>query len=53
MRSGQWKIILRGQQLAVQRVIYLTAGSPETIVVTATSTVVVGITSTPAAISMP
>lgn len=51
MRTGQWKILLQGRQLAVQRVLYLTVGTPETVVVTATPTVVVGITSTPAAIS--
>ncbi|KAI1344678.1 hypothetical protein F5Y15DRAFT_756 [Xylariaceae sp. FL0016] len=49
MPSGQWKIIISGTKMAVQRVITLTAGTPETVVITATPTVVIGLTSTPAA----
>ncbi|KAI8624811.1 hypothetical protein F5Y19DRAFT_480190 [Xylariaceae sp. FL1651] len=49
MSSGQWKIIISGVYVAVQRVITLTSGTPSTVVVTATPTVVIGVTSTPAA----
>ncbi|KAI0528232.1 hypothetical protein F5B22DRAFT_27530 [Xylaria bambusicola] len=47
MSSGQWKIVLSGTNVAVQRVINLTLVSPSTVTVTATPTVIVGITSTP------
>ncbi|KAK7917328.1 hypothetical protein PG985_010936 [Apiospora marii] len=36
MWTGQWRIILSGRQIAVQRVINLTVGKPETVVVTHT-----------------
>ncbi|KAK7973077.1 hypothetical protein PG996_007306 [Apiospora saccharicola] len=52
MRTGQWRIILSGRQLAVQRVINLTVGKPETVVITATPTITIGITSTPEAITV-
>ncbi|KAI1868842.1 hypothetical protein JX265_006821 [Neoarthrinium moseri] len=52
MPSGQWKIILSGQQVAVQRVITLTAGLPTTVTVIATPTVIVGVTSTPKAVTV-
>ncbi|KAI0811479.1 hypothetical protein GGR55DRAFT_643292 [Xylaria sp. FL0064] len=48
MSSGQWKIIISGANVAVQRIINLTLVSPSTVIVTATPTVIVGITSTPA-----
>ncbi|KAK8099084.1 uncharacterized protein PG998_012325 [Apiospora kogelbergensis] len=51
MWTGQWRIILSGRQIAVQRVINLTVGKPETVVITATPTITVGITSTPVAIT--
>ncbi|KAK7946830.1 uncharacterized protein PG986_011151 [Apiospora aurea] len=35
MWTGQWRIILSGRQIAVQRIINLTVGKPETVVVTA------------------
>ena len=34
MRSGVWRIIVSGNQLAVQRSITLTVGIPQTVVVT-------------------
>jgi hypothetical protein len=34
MRSGVWKIIVSGDQIAVQRSITLTVGIPQTVVVT-------------------
>ncbi len=34
MKSGVWKIIVSGNQLAVQRSITLTVGIPQTVVVT-------------------
>ncbi|SPO06605.1 uncharacterized protein DNG_09295 [Cephalotrichum gorgonifer] len=49
MTSGQWKIQIAGNQIQVQRTINLTVGFPETETVTATPTVVIGITSTPSA----
>ncbi|KAH9885160.1 hypothetical protein F4778DRAFT_513572 [Xylariomycetidae sp. FL2044] len=49
MASGTWKIILSGQNIGVQRTISLAVGSPETITVTITPTVIIGITSTPPA----
>ncbi|GAP83102.2 hypothetical protein SAMD00023353_0401010 [Rosellinia necatrix] len=49
MFSGQWKIIISGTGVAVQRVINLTSVAPSTVIVTATPTVTVGITSTPKA----
>lgn len=49
MQSGTWRIILQSSQIAVQRVITLTVGVPQTTVVTATPTVTLGITSTPKA----
>ncbi|KAK6839884.1 hypothetical protein PG989_015750 [Apiospora arundinis] len=52
MWTGQWRIILSGRQIAVQRVINLTVGKPETVVITATPTITVGITSTPQAITV-
>ncbi|KAI0873238.1 hypothetical protein GGS24DRAFT_404933 [Hypoxylon argillaceum] len=47
MPSGQWKIIISGANVAVQRVINLTSVISSTVVVTATPTVIIGITSTP------
>ncbi|KAI8948419.1 hypothetical protein F4801DRAFT_458959 [Xylaria longipes] len=47
MSSGQWRIIISGANVAVQRVINLTSVAPSTVVVTATPTVILGITSTP------
>ncbi|KAI0855915.1 hypothetical protein F4860DRAFT_429683 [Xylaria cubensis] len=47
MSSGQWRIVISGVNVAVQRVINLTSVSPSTVTVTATPTVIVGITSTP------
>ncbi|KAK1762352.1 hypothetical protein QBC33DRAFT_283050 [Phialemonium atrogriseum] len=49
MKSGVWKIVLESNQIAVQRSITLKIGVPETVVVTATPTIVLGITSTPQA----
>ncbi|KAI0102744.1 hypothetical protein GGR51DRAFT_278136 [Nemania sp. FL0031] len=49
MPSGQWKIIISGSNVAVQRVINLTGVAPSTVTVTATPTVTLGITSTPKA----
>ncbi|KAI0390885.1 hypothetical protein F5Y17DRAFT_471285 [Xylariaceae sp. FL0594] len=49
MTSGQWKIIISGANVGVQRIINLAIGAPTTITVTATPTVIVGITSTPKA----
>lgn len=46
MRSGNWKIIVAGNQIAVQRTITLTVGVPQTTWVTATPTVVIGVTVT-------
>ncbi|KAK3394867.1 hypothetical protein B0H63DRAFT_556017 [Podospora didyma] len=46
MRSGTWKIIVSGDQIATQRSITLTAGAPQTQWITATPTVVVGYTIT-------
>ncbi|KAK1828183.1 hypothetical protein QBC39DRAFT_360067 [Podospora conica] len=46
MRSGTWKIVVAGYQLAVQRTIRLTVGLPQTTWVTATPTVVIGVTVT-------
>jgi hypothetical protein len=37
MSSGQWKIILSGDQIAVQRIITLTAGVPQTVTITVIS----------------
>jgi beta-lactam-binding protein with PASTA domain len=34
MRSGQWRIVMQGQQVQVQRTITLTVGLPETTTVT-------------------
>ncbi|KAK5628981.1 hypothetical protein RRF57_004696 [Xylaria bambusicola] len=42
-----WKIVISGTNVAVQRIINLTMVSPSTVTVTATPTVIVGITSTP------
>ncbi|KAI0911262.1 hypothetical protein F4823DRAFT_561102 [Ustulina deusta] len=47
MSSGQWRIVISGVNVAVQRTINLTSVAPSTVFVTATPTVVVGITSTP------
>ncbi|KAJ8130781.1 hypothetical protein O1611_g2845 [Lasiodiplodia mahajangana] len=47
MPSGQWKIVISGSNVAVQRVINLTGVAPSTVIVTATPTVTLGITSTP------
>ncbi|KEZ45151.1 hypothetical protein SAPIO_CDS2596 [Scedosporium apiospermum] len=52
MRSGNWKIIISGDQVNVQRTISLTVGLPETSTVTATPTIVLGITSTPRAVTV-
>jgi hypothetical protein len=49
MKSGNWKIIMSGQQVQVQRTMTFTVGVPQTITVTATPTIVLGITSTPRA----
>jgi hypothetical protein len=49
MKSGTWKIIMSGQQVQVQRSMTFTVGVPETTTVTATPTIVLGITSTPRA----
>jgi hypothetical protein len=49
MKSGTWKIIMSGQQVQVQRIVTLTVGVPQTTTVTATPTIVLGITSTPRA----
>ncbi|KAI0535354.1 hypothetical protein GGR58DRAFT_504399 [Xylaria digitata] len=49
MSSGQWRIVISGANVAVQRVINLTSVAPSTVIVTATPTVIVGITSTPKA----
>lgn len=46
MNSGAWKIVLQGNQIAVQRNINLSVGVPQVITVTATATVVVGVTTT-------
>lgn len=46
MRSGTWKIIVSGNQIATQRTITLRIGAPETVWRTATPTVVVGVTVT-------
>ena len=34
MQSGTWKIIVQGSQIAVQRIITLTVGVPQTVVIT-------------------
>ncbi|KAI1372908.1 hypothetical protein F4677DRAFT_238224 [Hypoxylon crocopeplum] len=47
MTSGLYKIIISGEKIGVQRTIALTIGTPETIIITATPTVIVGVTSTP------
>ncbi|CAI4212267.1 unnamed protein product [Parascedosporium putredinis] len=52
MSSGVWKIIISGEQVNVQRTITLTVGLPETETVTATPTIVLGITSTPKAVTV-
>ncbi|KAI0019264.1 hypothetical protein F4780DRAFT_747733 [Xylariomycetidae sp. FL0641] len=49
MSTGTWRIQLTGSDIAVQRTITLTVGTPETIVITATPTVIEGVTSTPPA----
>lgn len=49
MKSGSWKIIVSGDQIAVQRTITLTVGVPQTSTVIATPTIVLGITTTPRA----
>ncbi|CAK7202755.1 hypothetical protein SEUCBS139899_005482 [Sporothrix eucalyptigena] len=49
MKSGTWKIIVSGDQIAVQRTITLTVGAPQTSTVVATPTIVLGITTTPRA----
>jgi hypothetical protein len=49
MSSGTWKIVLQGRQVSTQRAITLTVGVPVTSTVTVTPTIVLGITSTPAA----
>lgn len=46
MKSGNWKIILSGTQVSSQRTFSVTVGTPETTWVTATPTVVVGVTTT-------
>lgn len=46
MRSGTWKIIVAGSQISVQRTITLTVGAPQTVWVTATPTVIIGVTVT-------
>ncbi|KAK4194999.1 hypothetical protein QBC40DRAFT_269641 [Triangularia verruculosa] len=46
MKSGNWKIILSGNQISTQRTFSVTVGVPETTYVTATPTVVVGVTTT-------
>jgi len=49
MRSGGWKIIVQGNQIAVQRSVTLTVGVPATTTVTATPTIIIGVTTTPRA----
>ncbi|KAK4229416.1 hypothetical protein QBC38DRAFT_109107 [Podospora fimiseda] len=46
MKSGVWKIIIAGNQISTQRTIGLTVGAPQITYVTATPTVVVGVTTT-------
>lgn len=46
MSSGQWRIVLQGNQIALQRNINLSVGVPQVITVTATPTVVIGVTTT-------
>ncbi|KXX80841.1 hypothetical protein MMYC01_201899 [Madurella mycetomatis] len=46
MSSGDWKIVIAGNQISSQRIIKLTVGVPQTTWVTATPTVVVGYTTT-------
>ncbi|KAK0616229.1 hypothetical protein B0T14DRAFT_242742 [Immersiella caudata] len=46
MRSGNWRIIVAGAQLSVQRTVTLTVGAPQTVWYTATPTVVIGVTVT-------
>ena len=46
MRSGNWRIIVSGNQISVQRSITLTVGQPQTVWYTATPTVVIGVTVT-------
>ncbi|KAK0614971.1 hypothetical protein B0T17DRAFT_582703 [Bombardia bombarda] len=46
MKSGTWKIIISGSQIATQRVITVTVGVPQTTWITVTPTVVVGYTTT-------
>ncbi|KAI6256882.1 hypothetical protein MCOR27_001026 [Pyricularia oryzae] len=52
MRTGQWKLVLAGRQISTQRTINLKVGPLATTTVTATPTVIVGITSTPRAITI-
>ncbi|KAI0853094.1 hypothetical protein F5Y00DRAFT_257746 [Daldinia vernicosa] len=47
MSSGLYKIIISGSAIGVQRTIALTVGTPDVITITATPTVIVGVTSTP------
>ncbi|KAI2624860.1 hypothetical protein GGR54DRAFT_654590 [Hypoxylon sp. NC1633] len=47
MTSGLYKIIIQGSKIGVQRTIALTVGTPQTTIITATPTVIVGVTSTP------
>ena len=49
MWSGDWKIIVSSRQIGVQRTFSLTVGVPERVTVTATKTIIVGVTSTPPA----
>ncbi|KAL8357518.1 hypothetical protein RB601_009128 [Gaeumannomyces tritici] len=52
MRTGQWRIVVAGNQIAVQRTINLSVGVPERVTITATPTVVIGVTSTPQAVTV-
>ncbi|TLS29343.1 hypothetical protein PpBr36_01551 [Pyricularia pennisetigena] len=52
MRTGPWKLVLVGRQISTERIINLKVGPLATTTVTATPTIIVGITSTPRAITV-
>jgi hypothetical protein len=52
MKSGTWRIVVAGNQIAAQRTITLNVGIPQTTTITATPTVIVGVTSTPRAVTV-
>lgn len=52
MYSGDWTIIIAGEAVQVQRTVSLTVGEPEEVTVTATPTIVLGITSTARAVTV-